>query len=265
LKWVVGGTTTALTVASGAVAVVGTVIAVVGAVVTVADLLSEPEATVSGFEPIPVAVPVAASPKRTPPRERKNKGKNNVSFDGDNSDGNATDGYATDFTTGGYSTSGYNTVASDEEDAKKRSIVLRNGSSRTVSFFVLHEANMRTKAIKTKIKKEIASYFKCSIAGAGAALSGKGSTETITVKENDPAFLLHDHRIRPSRSPGCEDHVEIGTTIKYPRRCRNLRVLAYFRDDKGEWKRYKNKVYRVGRRKTSHTITAMDHQMEGHW
>jgi len=98
-----------------------------------------------------------------------------------------------------------------------------------------------------------------------AARCPSSCCKTITVKENDPAFLLHDHRIRPSRSPGCEDHVEIGTTIKYPRRCRNLRVLAYFRDDKGEWKRYKNKVYRVGRRKTSHTITAMDHQMEGHW
>ncbi|CAN0243495.1 unnamed protein product [Scytosiphon promiscuus] len=302
-KWVVTtaamGTATGVTaVALAVVAVVGTVVVVADALsnpepvaagfsdsepVPVAD--SEP-VPVASSEPVTVAVPVAvrtaaspkrtrmaaspkrtrmaASPKRTPSPVRKDIRKDEVSHDGYISDDYATDGYATDVTAGGYGTSGYNTVASDEADAKKRSIVVRNGSSRTVSFFVLDEANMRTKAIKAKIKKQIASYLKCFTAGAGAALSGKGLAEIRIVKKNDPTFLLHDHKVRPSRCPGSEDHVEIGTTIKYPRRCRNLRVLAYFKDDKGEWKRYKNKVYSVGRRKTSHTITAMDHQIEGH-
>ncbi|CAM9977579.1 unnamed protein product [Ectocarpus sp. 12 AP-2014] len=196
------------------------------------------------------------------PRNTVSPPRDSSTDSSDTAQAGGTDGYST----GGYSSSGYNTGDScaSLEEKGKRSIVVNNGSSYLVSFFVLREKNMSKKSVETKVEKSILGSLNCSIAdGMGVRARGRLSEVQTTVEENMPTFELRDHRIVPSLNPGKKDHDEIGTDVKYPKGCKELRVFGFFKSE-GGWKRYKNKVYRVGKKKTRHIITAMDHQIEGH-
>lgn len=232
--------------------------------------------------PVHVAEPVAASPEvRDSP----------ASCDKDTPDGD-TDGYFTDDSTdpshaipvavpvaaspygrGRTRTerahlpqrrdSSIHSNASDEEKAKKRTIVLKNGSGYLVSYYVLREDNMTTKKVEMETEKKILASVNLSTTDPGVQLGARGAKVKTVVLENDPTFLLHDKKILPSCSPGMKDCDVMGTTIKYPKDCRNLRVIGLF-EDEGQWKQFKNQVYRAGKKKTCQVITAMDDQIEGH-
>lgn len=277
------------------------IVAGTGVVVGLLASSSEPSPAVPVAGPL-AASPKRRSrsrTRRTPsPHRREAVPPNGDDTDGDDTDGYETDGYETDGYVAGYSTDSSpipvtvpvavpvatsskrrgrsrtrrkpslerrdSSIASDEEKAQKRAIVLRNGSSYTVSYFVLREENMTTKSVETEVEKKILASLNCSVAnGPGVSLSAKRSSAKITKEENLPTFLLQDHRVLPSLCPGNKDHDEVGTKIRYPKRCRNLRVFGFFHDE-GQWKQYKNKVYRVGEKRTSHVVTAMNSQILGH-
>lgn len=142
-------------------------------------------------------------------------------------------------------------------------IRLQNGSRHLVSYHVLQEDKLRTKAVETNVTNTILASLNASITdGMGARAEGSRSAAVTTRQEGTPHFLVEDYRVPPSEHPGDSNHDEVGTTVPFPKGCKELRVLAFFRG-KEAWVLYRNKVY-AKKKRTIHVITAVDKQLDGY-
>ena len=140
-------------------------------------------------------------------------------------------------------------------------IRLQNGSRHLVSYHVLQEDKITTKAVERVVTATIQASLNATITeGAGARAEGSRSAATSTRQEGAPHLLVEDFRVRPSSFPGDANFDEVGTTIPFPEGCKALRVFAFYRGE-ATWIQYKNKVYNRKAR-TVHVITAVDEQLD---
>lgn len=142
-------------------------------------------------------------------------------------------------------------------------IRLQNGSRHWISYHVLQEDKLRTKAVEKNVTNTILASLNATITeGVGARAEGSRSAAVTTRQEGTPHLLVEDYRVPPSDHPGDSDHDEVGTTVPFPKGCKELRVLAFFKG-KEAWIPYRNKVY-TKKRRTVHVITAVDKQLDGY-
>lgn len=142
-------------------------------------------------------------------------------------------------------------------------IRLQNGSRRWISHHVLQENKLLTKTVEINVTNTILASLNATITeGAGARAEGSRSSAVTTNQEGTPHLLVEDHRVPPSDCPGEADHDVVGTTVPFPKGCKELRVLACFRG-KEAWVPYRNKVY-PRKLRTIHVITAVDKQLDGY-
>eukprot|EP00752_Nemacystus_decipiens_P014362 g12775.t1 len=143
-------------------------------------------------------------------------------------------------------------------------IRLQNASSHWVSYHVLQEDKMSTKAVERNVTDTVLASLNATVAdGAGGRVEGSTSAAVNTKQEGIPYPLVADYRIRPYSWPGDSDHDMVGTTIPFPEGCKELRVFAFVRG-KEAWVPYRNKVY-TRKRRTIHVITAVDEQLDGYY
>lgn len=142
-------------------------------------------------------------------------------------------------------------------------IRLQNGSRRWVSYHVLQEDKLTTKAVEKNVTNTILASLNATITeGVGAQAEGSRSAAVTTRQEGTPHLLVEDYRVPPSDRAGDADHDVVGTTVPFPEGCKELRVLGFFFGRDG-WIPYRNKVY-TRKRRTIHVITAVDKQLDGY-
>ncbi|CAM9320636.1 unnamed protein product [Ectocarpus sp. 4 AP-2014] len=146
---------------------------------------------------------------------------------------------------------------------KVPAIRLQNGSRHWISYHVLQENKLMTKTVEKNVTNTILASLNATITeGAGARAEGSKSAAVSTRQEGTPHLLVEDYRVPPSDCPGEADHDVVGTTVPFPKGCKELRVLAFLRG-KEAWVPYRNKVY-PRKVRTIHVITAVDKQLDGY-
>ncbi|CAM9744131.1 unnamed protein product [Scytosiphon promiscuus] len=121
---------------------------------------------------------------------------------------------------------------------------LGNNSDYTVSYWVLHEDKMKTKAAQQRVLQSIEMSLNATAGGgqgvaAGVGAVGRREKEVMTELVEEPYFLMRDHRMSRGVSQ---------TVVPFPKDCLDLRVHAAFqRKEDKVWVPYKDKVYSIGR------------------
>ena len=132
-------------------------------------------------------------------------------------------------------------------------IILKNTSKYKVYFNVLQENRLKIMAARERVQKETGASL--DIAGNGIGrLGAKALQKSDITKElgGDQHFLAKALRVD-----------SVGSSVDFPRACKELRVFGFFRTDSSEaWTCFKNKVYSIGRRKKIFTLTATDERIE---
>lgn len=129
-------------------------------------------------------------------------------------------------------------------------LILGNSSGYRVSYWVLQEDKKRTMAHEQRIASSVGLHL--NLANTGGGLSGdlkKEKEQTIETEVGD-FFLMRDYRMGPNGSTQ-------PTQVPFPANCKQVRVYGFFEED-GQWQRYKDKVYSIGRGKKSFTLNALD-------
>lgn len=130
-------------------------------------------------------------------------------------------------------------------------INLHNNSSYEVSFWVIQEDKLSTTRITQMISREM-----CGEVGKNKVeLRGGSKEETEIIKDIiDKGYILtEDERVG-----------EVGSSAQFPVDCKELRVLGFFREKSSNhpWKRFKNKVYSIGRGDKVFTLVALDRRLK---
>lgn len=135
-------------------------------------------------------------------------------------------------------------------------LVFANDSIYTVSYSVIQENKMRTTEHTERTASRTNLRLLLGHAGAGIQAGAGHDMEEMTKWEGVGLFRMKDFRMAPGgKTPPTE--------VPFPADCEELRVLAYFRNGRGAWQLYKNKVYSTGssRSKKSFILTAMDNNI----
>ena len=147
-------------------------------------------------------------------------------------------------------------------------IFLKNASSSHLSYWVIEEDRLETKSVQEKVTTRIEASMNlgvggsglCSIhSGTGVGLGGSKEKETAIEREAVGYCLSRDQRVAPYLGGvGCRSE-QAGTQVMFPRDCKRLRVIGFFRKHKGQpWRRFKDKVYLNDRAATIYTIRPTD-------
>lgn len=172
----------------------------------------------------------------------------------------------------GNASSNHNSAAAASNDSRKSdeekgapAIRLQNGSRRLVSYFVLQEDKMTTAAVHRNEASSLIARLNISLnRGVGAQAGGSRLAGVTTTLEPLPSYyLLEDERVRPSCDPGRAYADVCGTTVRFPRGCKALRVYAFLLGG-DKWVLYRNKVYPKQKR-IIYVITAVDQHLNGYY
>lgn len=131
-------------------------------------------------------------------------------------------------------------------------LFLGNSSGYRVSYWVIQEDKRRTSAHQERIASSVGLHL--NLGHTGGKLSGalrRGREENIETEAVGVYFLLRDHRMGPNGS--CQP-----TQVPFPANCEQVRVYGFFEEEDGQWQRYKDKVYSIGRGNRSFTLNALD-------
>lgn len=131
-------------------------------------------------------------------------------------------------------------------------LFLGNNSGYRVSYWVIQEDKQRTSAHQERIASSVSLHL--NLGHTGGSLSGdvkRGKEETIETEAMGVYFLMRDHRMGPNGSSQ-------PTQVPFPANCEQVRVYGFFEEEDGQWQRYKDKVYSIGRGKRSFILNALD-------
>lgn len=131
-------------------------------------------------------------------------------------------------------------------------VVLSNGSSYSVSYWVVQQDKKKTTLHQETIANSIGLHLNASLTDA-ASLGGdmeRKREETTHTEEVEKYYLMRDHRMEPEgRSKS--------TQVAFPAKCEEVLVLAFFKDGE-DWLPFKNKVYSISRKDKIFKLTALD-------
>lgn len=114
---------------------------------------------------------------------------------------------------------------------------------------------MRVKGRREQIERSISAHLTAGNTG-GTLSAGVGREEATTTESVQiEHVLVGDCRMG---SNGTTQPTE----IRFPDKCKELRVYGYFQRENGAWIRYKDKVYTIGRFKNDFFLTAVDSSIE---
>ena len=139
-------------------------------------------------------------------------------------------------------------------DSRDPAIIMKNSSSYQISFWASHEDKLRTTSITENVSREMGLSVGTNGGAPNAGFQANAAHGIETRREADDNYILtRDERL---------DRGQTGRTC-FPKKCKGMRVLAFFRKDENQpWRSYKDKVYTICRGKKIFNLAATDDKIK---
>lgn len=124
-------------------------------------------------------------------------------------------------------------------------IILANRSDYCVSYWVVQEDKIRTTEHLETIVSSIGVHLNIEKPAGDVERTREETART----EEGVYVLMRDHRMGPRGTTQ-------PTQVPFPARCHEVRVYGFF-EVNGQWRRFKDKVYSIARKKKDFHITAL--------